>query len=198
MTGRNLGFDDLVGDELDPAERERLLGVHELLVQAGPPPELSPELALAPPVASGTVIALPRRYRFTAVAAAAAVAIVLFGAGYLIGGTNGGGGATVLRTVEMTGAGGATASLAVLAKDDAGNWPMELTVRGLPPLARGQSYELWLTRNGELAESCGSFVVAAEETVVSLNAPYRLSDYTGWVVTANVDTGAFVLRTDET
>jgi hypothetical protein len=197
MTGRDLRFDDLVGDELDPAERERLLAVHELLVQAGPPPELSPELALAPPVASGTVVALPRRYRFTAIAAAAAVAVVLFGAGYLIGGTNGGG-ATVLRTGEMTGAGGATASLAVLAKDDAGNWPMELTVRGLPPLARGQSYELWLTRNGELAESCGSFVVAATETVVSLNAPYRLSDYTGWVVTTNVDTGAFVLRTDET
>jgi hypothetical protein len=198
MTHRPPSFDDLFDDDdLAPEERERLEAVHELLSQAGPPPELPPALESPPAVGQARVIPLPRRYRFTAVAAALAAAVALFGFGYLIGGS-GSGTPTVLRTVEMTGEGGAVASLAVLAKDEAGNWPMELTVSGLEPLPRGQSYELWLTRNGELAESCGSFAVSGPETVVTLNAPYRLSDFTGWVVTTAADTGAFVLTTEQT
>ena len=34
-------FDDLVGTDLDPAERARLERVHDLLMAAGPPPDLS-------------------------------------------------------------------------------------------------------------------------------------------------------------
>jgi hypothetical protein len=55
---------------------------------------------------------------------------------------------------------------------------MELRVRGL---SSGR-YELWLTRGGELAEPCGAFAVAAGETTVPLNAPYRLKSFDGWVV----------------
>ena len=33
-------FGDLVGNDLSPAERERLERVHDMLVAAGPPPEL--------------------------------------------------------------------------------------------------------------------------------------------------------------
>ena len=33
---------DIVGDDLEPGERERLERVHALLERAGPPPELSP------------------------------------------------------------------------------------------------------------------------------------------------------------
>lgn len=187
-------FDD---DDLAPDERDRLREAHELLTLAGPPPELPPSLETPPVVETARVIPLPRRYRFTAVAAAAAAAVVLFGIGYLVGGSSTGEPA-VVRTVEMTGQGGAVASLAVLAKDEAGNWPMELTVSGLEPLPEGQSYELWLTRDGELAESCGSFSVSGAQTVVTLNAPYRLSDFTGWVVTTAADTGAFVLTTEQT
>ena len=40
-------FDD-VAEGIDPAERERLRGVHELLVEAGPPPELPESLATLP------------------------------------------------------------------------------------------------------------------------------------------------------
>jgi hypothetical protein len=174
MTALPPSFESLVGDDLDPGERERLRSVHELLLQAGPPPELTPELEQAPVVETGRVIPLPRRYRF------AAVSVVLFGAGYLLGGN--GGSAAALRTVEMSGAGGATATLDVFAKDDAGNWPMELTVSGLAPLPRGRTYELWLTRDGELAEPCGTFAVAAGTTEVPLNAPYRLKDFDGWVI----------------
>ena len=33
-------LDDLIGTDVEPGERERLERVHELLVAAGPPPEL--------------------------------------------------------------------------------------------------------------------------------------------------------------
>ena len=39
-------FEDIVDLEgLDPVEQERLRGVHQLLVEAGPPPELPVSLA---------------------------------------------------------------------------------------------------------------------------------------------------------
>src|SRR5215216_1035951 len=42
-------FEDMVdGTELPDEERERLRRAHELLVQAGPPPELGPELEAVP------------------------------------------------------------------------------------------------------------------------------------------------------
>ena len=166
---------DLVGDDLEPDELERLERVHRLLEQAGPPPELPPSLARPPGSPSARVIPFPRRYRFTAAAAAVIVAAALFGAGYLAAG---GPDAGPVETVAMSGSGGATAELALFAKDEAGNWPMELTVSGLP----AGSYELWLTRDGALAEPCGVFAVAEEETTVPLNAPYALRKFDGWVV----------------
>ena len=33
-----------------------------------------------------------------------------------------------------------------------------------------------------LAEPCGTFAVASEETNVPLNAPYKLRSFDGWVV----------------
>ena len=41
-------FGDLVGNDFSPGERERLERVHDMLVAAGPPPELPQELAEAP------------------------------------------------------------------------------------------------------------------------------------------------------
>ena len=58
---------------------------------------------------------------------------------------------------------------------------MELHVKGLP----AGTYELWLTRDGELAEPCGAFAVAGSETSAVLNAPYRLKEFGGWVVVAS-------------
>jgi hypothetical protein len=165
---------NIVGDDGDPAELERLQRLHELLERVGPPPELSPALASAPDPPAARVIPFPRRYRFTAAAAAAVAAAVLFGVGYLVGKAPG---ETVEQTVAMSG-NGATAELDLFDVDAAGNWPMELHVRGLGP----GRYELWLTRDGELAETCGQFVVAEGETTVPLNAPYRLRDFDGWVV----------------
>ena len=171
--GRDLR--DLVGDDLEPGELERLERVHAMLERAGPPPELPPSLVQAPAPPSGRVIPFPRRYRFTALAAAVIVGAVLFGAGYLAAG---GPDPDPVETVAMRGADDATAELALFAKDEAGNWPMELRVSGLDAGA----YELWLTRDGELAEPCGAFLVSGEEAEVPLNAPYRLREFDGWVV----------------
>ena len=168
-------FDDIVGDDLEPAERARLERVHALLRRAGPPPELSQALERAPEPPAARVIPFPRRYRFTALAAAAVAALALFGLGYLAGG---GGGQDPVRTIAMSGPAPASATLDVFEKDAAGNWPMKLRVSGLQP----GRYELWLTRGDKLAEPCGAFAVDVGETTVPLNAPYSLRDFDGWVV----------------
>ena len=41
-------LDELIGADTTGAERERLQHVHELLLEAGPPPEVSPELEQGP------------------------------------------------------------------------------------------------------------------------------------------------------
>jgi hypothetical protein len=87
----------------------------------------------------------------------------------------------------MTGvgeAGDAAGSIELLAQDDAGNWPMLVRVRGLEPSTdRRDYYELWLTKEGELAAPCGRFTLHEGVTEVTLSVPYGLRDYDGWVVT---------------
>lgn len=189
---------DALRDELltDAAgeERDRLATAHDRVVAAGPLPELPPGLVEAPEPPSATAVRMPRRYRYTAIAAAAAIALGVFGAGWLLGG--GRAPETPVQTVALAGVGeavDASADLDVFAKDAAGNWPMEMTVRGLEELPDDETYELWLTRDGELAEQCGSFVVSGSETSVRLNAPYPLKAFDGWVVTAPEE--RVVLRT---
>jgi Anti-sigma-K factor rskA len=203
-------LDDLVGAGLEPAERERLQRVHELLIAAGPPPELAPELtpgtvlergrerdsdlATTPRRPRETFPLFPRRRWAAAAALAAALGLAAFGAGFLVG--NRAAEETPERTIGMAApaGAGARASLALFPQDDAGNWPMELTVRGLPTLPEGATYELWLTKGDDLAEPCGTFVVRGSRTVVPLNAPYRLRQFDGWVVVRS-DTHARVLTT---
>ena len=169
-------FDELVGPDVESAERTRLLRVHDALLQAGPPPELSP--GAAPPVPK--VVPLARRRRVGVLALAAALGAVAFAVGYLVAES---GGPNTDRVIAMSGTGGASASLEVFEIDDAGNWPMELEVDGLPPPPSGGLYELWLTKNGRLAALCGSFLVETEgATVVPMNAPWRFSEFDGWVV----------------
>ena len=175
-------FDDLIPDD-DPA-RSRLLAAHELLIAAGPQPELPPDLQTPPAAPDDNVVPFARR-RFTAIGAVAIAAIVLLGIGYAIGGRDGPG--PPVQTIPMKGGNDAVGTIDLLARDDAGNWPMTLSVSGLPPLPKGSTYSLWLTRDGKLAEQCGAFVVAAGTTEVPLNAPYPLKKFDGWVV---VETGS--------
>jgi hypothetical protein len=182
MTKRPPDLDELLDNDVDPSERERLRRVHDLLVAAGPPPELSPALSGRSRPREDVYPLFPRRRRAAAFALAAALALAAFGAGFLVGDRQADGQA-VDRVVAMTApAGAARASLEIFTIDDAGNWPMELTVRDLEPLPEGESYELWLTKGGKLAAPCGAFAVAGSKTVVPLNAPYRFSQFDGWVV----------------
>ena len=182
MTIQPPNFDELVGGDLDPRERDRLQKVHELLLVAGPPPDFTSEHEV--PEASATVHVLPRRSRGAIALLAAAIAVLVFALGYLSGARGDDPG--TFEVVPMTGVGAApdaSARLEIFDVDEFGNWPMLLEAKGLRPLPEGRLYELWLTKDGRLAEPCGRF--AAEKdgvTVVPLNAPYRLDEYDDWVV----------------
>src|SRR5205823_11252602 len=77
-------FDELVDNDLTEEERERLEGVHELLVAAGPLPELPPYLEhLSAPEPAEVVPFFNRRRSAVAGIAAAAIAAAAFGGGYL-------------------------------------------------------------------------------------------------------------------
>jgi Anti-sigma-K factor rskA, C-terminal len=173
----NPDFDDLVGGDLEPGERARLERVHDLLVAAGPPPE---------PVAE-VVELRPRRRGGALLAIAAALAVASFAVGAAA--VDRWSGPNVDFTETMTGTASATqatGSLVVFDIDTAGNWPMELTVHGLPPAPGGKTFELWLTRGGKLRALCGSFLTDADgSAMVPLNAPYRFAEYDGWVVVEN-------------
>lgn len=178
MTSRPPDFDDLVGTDLDASERARLERVHQALIEAGPPPELPPRLSTPP--ADNVVPLATRRRRAGLALLAAAFAVGAFAIGFLVADS---GGPSTDRVIALTGAGGATASLVVFEIDDAGNWPMELEVEGLEPATDGGRYQLWLTKGGELAALCGSFLAEPDgTTVVTMNAPWRFSDFDGWVV----------------
>jgi hypothetical protein len=188
-----MSFEDLIGtDDLTPEEEARLRRVHQLLVQAGPPPDLSPELSL-PPVPSEQadppeVAYLFRRRRGLTAVLALAAALAAFAAGYGFGHSKGNAGAfTSVRSVPMHGTTIAAAHgvIQIAAKDSVGNWPMKFEVSGLPQQAnRDAYYELWLTRNGQAVAPCGAFRVNAKTTRVRLSVPYALKGFDGWVVTA--------------
>jgi hypothetical protein len=180
-------FFDLVGDEGTPEERAQLRRAHDLLLAAGPPPELSPRLAEAPRAQSSSSM-LPRRRRGAAFLLAAAVVASAFGIGLLIGDRDSSG-FTQSRAVPMHGLGqlaSAHATLGVGEQDSAGNYPLKMTVRGLPPLGDGGWYELLLSKGGKPTLSCGSFASAAKGVTVRMSVPYDLTKFPvlfdGWVV----------------
>jgi hypothetical protein len=175
-------FRELVGEEGNPEELERLRRVHDLLVAAGPPPELSA------PAPRRRLALLPRPRLQAALGLAAAAAIALgFGIGYAVG--SGGGGFSAHFTRPMHGVGqlaSANAAIEIGTRDPSGNWPLRMVVHGLPVLPRGGWYELYLTKHGKPVATCGTFKVARAVTRVRLNAPYDFAEYDGWVVTAHV------------
>ena len=182
-------FDDLIGADVSPEERARLYRTHELLVQAGPPPELSPELEQVPwpDDALAPLFGRPRGRRggrrVLLLAAALATALVV---GLLLGQATSSNSIAVRKTVQLHGtalASGAFARLELGRPGASGNWPMVLHVRGLPKLAQGGYYDLYLTKGGVPLVSCGTFN-AKGETTVRLSAAYDLEhfDRDGWVI----------------
>ncbi len=184
------GFDELVGAEPTGAERERLRNVHDLLLQAGPPPELSPELAAGPTLAMtlsriGRLRRQRPRYVLIAAAAALAALIIAFSTGLHGHGSR-------YPTIAMRGtsfASGATGTLELLPSKDA-RQRMRLEVNGLPSLGQ-RRYIVYLVRNGRPVAPCGSFTVADSRRTltVKLMSPYRLESSDSWVVTAQPRNG---------
>jgi hypothetical protein len=188
-------FEELIGgDDLTLEEEAKLRRVHELLVKAGPPPDLPPALEhpLAPEEAEVIEYPFFARRRNAAVALiAVAAALAVFGGGYAFGHSKAKPASlAVTRTVSMHGPAGRLGVISVGTPDKAGNWPMLVSVDGLPAQANRRSYyELWLTRNGKPVAPCGAFRVHGNTTTIKLSVPYRLSRFDGWVVTSQQPAG---------
>jgi hypothetical protein len=183
-------FRNMIDTEgLTPEEEARLRRVHELLVQAGPPPELSPTLQKPPTEPREAEIVqfpLPVRRRVGAWAAiAVAAAAAVFAGGFAIGHSKAKPAAFhTVRLVPMHGIDHSRAAIKLGKPDAVGNWPMLVSIVNLPRQAqRGAYYELWVTRNGKPIAPCGGFRVHGTTTTVRLSVPYRLKDFDGWVVT---------------
>lgn len=178
---------EIVGDDVPAAELQRLAEIDAVL-RATPAPPTVPESLTA------AVLALPgkrgpagRRRLVGGLALAAALAGATFGLGVWVGGEPGPS-ATESLTLSATpnGPPGARMTLHLLPVDSAGNWAMAADVSGLPALSGDGYYEVWMTRHGALAVSCGRFVTDATGAAkdVWLNAPYDFEDYDRWVVVA--------------
>jgi hypothetical protein len=178
-------FHDLVGDDVTGEEAERLRRVHDLLVQAGPPPELSP--ALSQPPAPNVRRLRPRRRLEAVLVLAAALLAAAFGAGYLVGDRGHGSNFVAKRVIVMHGVAAPQAfmSLQVGAKDSAGNWPLLAVAQGLPKLRQGDFYELYLSWHGRPVSFCGYFAVHDGRTTVRMNAPFPRKRFDGWIVLKN-------------
>jgi hypothetical protein len=206
---REPNLDDLIGADATGAERQRLQHVHELLLEAGPPPEISAELEAGPTL--GMTLSRRRRKPRTMLLLAAAVALALvFFAGYSVrsqGGKSTAGRGRPVMAVALEGTSLAPAAQGTIqvwnAADNNGNWPMTLSAVGLPKLPPHSTYEVYLVRNGKPWGSCGSFRVGGtgssnQEVTVTLTAPYSLHKGDTWVVTqpgaGGAEPGQTVLR----
>ena len=188
-------FTNLVGDDGSPEELERLRRVHDMLIAAGPPPELSPSMAHAPDVEESKVVAIGRRRPTTMIALAAALAVVTFLVGYAVADKRTG--FSSKAEVPMHGVGparSATADIAIGSHDVSGNYPLQMTVQGLKPLPKGGWYELLLSKHGKPTLPCGTFAMGGQPLTIRLSVPYDLSDFgklfDGWVVVKHVPTQA--------
>jgi hypothetical protein len=181
-------LEDLVDLEgLDARSLERLEGVHQLLVEAGPPPELTPALELPPDGRAGGGKVVPFRRRRSGAAGlafAAAIAAACFGGGFLLGhGSHSG--MNVVKVAQMQGEQRSLASLQIGHADANGNWPIEFTVTGLPKLGSSKAfYILMLEQNGEPRYPCGTFRVVNGKTTVRFSVPYPITKSSRWVVTS--------------
>lgn len=191
---RSPDFDELVGRDLPPAERERLRRVHDLLVSAGPPAEVPPSLA-QPPAAGRRGEVIPMRVpplRRVALLAAAALIALAFGVGYLLGDRGQGDEAAptflpteVVQLKPVAKSSDAAVVVQLGGGPGDGNWTMLLTAENLPHLPKGDYYTLFMTKGGKRIVVCGTFNVAGgiKRTTVRFNVAYDRSEFDGWSLT---------------
>jgi len=181
-------FRELVGDE--SRDDERLRRVHDLLVAAGPPAEMSVRVTDPPDVEHSKVLEFKRRRPATLLAVGIAAAAAAFVIGYGVGQRQNS--FSAQAAIPMHGVGAvnqaAQAEIKVGSHDEGGNYPLEMQVKGLRDAPKGAWYELLLSKRGKPTDSCGIFTVDGGETTVRLSVPYDLPDwhqkklYDGWVV----------------
>ena len=198
---REPSLDELIGSEPSDAERERLQHAHELLLQAGPPPELSPELEAGPTLGATLSRRRAVKQRAMLLLAAALVLVLVFFGGYAV--ASHGSKNSPVKALALSGtslAPQAQGTLQVWHSDSGDNWPMTLSVVGLPKLPGRTDYEVYLVRRGRPWGSCGTFRITGSsgEATVTLNAPYSLLPGDSWIVTrpgpGGAEPGQTVLR----
>ena len=183
LVSRPPHFGDLVGNDLSPAERERLERVHDMLVAAGPPPELPQELAEAPRP-QGRLVELARHRLRTGLVLAAALVIATFAFGYFLG-ARGEDSSPAAFTPDKTAVLGKSADrLAVVRigeRDENGNWPMVVTVEGLDHLSGGDYYTLFMTRKRKAGRDRAEPSTSARRasTTVRFSVAYDLERFDG-------------------
>ena len=186
-------FEELVGDDLTAEEEARLRRAHDLLLAAGPVPELpqgleepsiEPKAEPSPDrLGQDAFQLLPKRRVGAALALAAAIALFAFVGGYVAGFSRDGFSAQYSVPMHATGKLAASAKIEVAKRDSHGNYPLRLDVSGLPKLKQGGYYEMFLTR-GKHVWTCGTFAAGgAEKVKVRLTIPYDLKNGDGWIVT---------------
>ena len=175
-------FDELVGDDVPADERARLKRAHDMLLAAGPPPELTPALETPPAPGSG-VAGLPRRRRGTTLLLAATLVLTAFALGFLIGDRSEDAAPDAFdaeRTVVLGESGSTVAVVRLGEADENGNHPMLLTVEGLEHQTDGDYYTLFMLREGKPVAVCGTFNVADEDaTTVRFTTGYGFENYDG-------------------
>jgi hypothetical protein len=154
-----------------------------MLIAAGPPPELPPELEEVPD-GRGNVrelepTGLPRRRIGAALALAAAIALLAFVGGYLAGYQHTGNSFESVRSVALTND-QAQAVVRFGPRDANGNTPMQLKVEGLKNLPAGDYYTLYMTKDGKPVVVCGSFNVRGpRSTTLRFPVAYDPANFDG-------------------
>src|SRR3954465_12938463 len=134
---REPDFHELVGDDLSTEEEARLRRAHDLLLAAGPVPELpagleEPSTPRPSPEQLGqdAFQLLPRRRLGAALALAAAIALFAFISGYVAGFSHDGFAAQYSVPMHATAkAAAASAKVEVGKRDSRGNYPLRLEVK---------------------------------------------------------------------
>jgi hypothetical protein len=179
---RHPDFGELVGNDLSHSERERLQRVHDMLVAAGPPPELPQELAEAPRP-QGRLVELARHRLRTGLVLAAALVLATFAVGYFLGARGDDSTSVAFTPVKTAVLGKSVDRLAVVRigeQDANGNSPMVVTVEGLKHLSGGDYYTLFMTRDGKPIVTCGTFNVSEKGvTTVRFSVAYDVESFDG-------------------
>jgi hypothetical protein len=181
-------FNELIDAGVPAEERKRLLAVHDLLLEAGPPPELPTALHDVPQPGKVSVLRQQTAPRKMALIAAA---VIVLGVAFTIGYATGMRTTTTakpVKTVEMNGTSAAPRAEAVLdvQRQVSGNLPMTLEVTGLPRVTSSEYYVVWLVRHGQKFAPCGTFVVSKPSSralTIHLTAPYALEKGDTWIIT---------------